>query len=227
MSTALATTPAPEPAIRMANLLTRYNLHPEADLHPSWLPAAWPAAHRQVARFGEAGLAVLSDWLRRRLPGAAHYDAEFESARKRLALLDGRALRLLAVYCGFGTHRALLRHRHLGPVLRRQLQRYEPGALAFAMDRMPDLPAFEMNNAVLVAHPAGAGRVLVWRGARLLLALLAQDGPAVTERTRQKLPRHVSAGDLPMLTQGQLQQLEELVQLSIVPERLSSWHWLF
>lgn len=213
----------------MASLLTRYNLHPEADLHPSWLPATWPAAHRQVARFGECGRAVLSDWLRRRLPGPTHYDAEFESARKRLALLDSHAIRLLAVYCGFGTHRALLRHRHrhLGPVLRRQLQRYEPGALGFAMDRMPVLPAFEMNNAALVAHPAGAGRVLVRRGARLLLALLAQDGPAVVERTRQKLPRHQSAGEVPLLTPAQLQQLEELVQLCIVPERLSSWHWLF
>src|SRR5947199_333107 len=46
-------------------LVLRYNLHPELDVHPSWLPAGWPARHRAVARFGPAGRAMLADALRR------------------------------------------------------------------------------------------------------------------------------------------------------------------
>jgi type III secretion protein K len=227
MSTPATTSSHSEPAVVMTRLLARFHLHPEAQLHPSWLPASWPARHRHVERFGVDGQAVLSTILQRRLPDAEGFDTDFAPPRKRLALLDGRDLRMLALYCGFATHRELLRERRVGPPLRRQLQRFGPEAANFVMHRMPELPAFQMNNASLLTRPMGAGRAIWRRGARLLLALVAQDGPAVCERTRLKLPRSLAEGKLPALSPEQLAQLDELVQLSILPERLSSWHWLF
>jgi type III secretion protein K len=170
---------------------------------------------------------VLSTILQRRLPEAEGFDTDFAPPRKRLALIDGRDLRMLALYCGFATHRELLRERRVGPTLRRQLQRFGPEAANFVTHRIPELPAFQMNNESLLTRPLGAGRAIWRRGARLLLALVAQDGPAVCERARLKLPRSLAEGKLPALSPEQLKQLDELVQLSVLPERLSSWHWLF
>ena len=216
-----------EHVVRMAGLLTRFNLHPEAQIHPSWLPPDWPAVYRAPQRLGVAGQHVLSDLLRSRLPEPQGYDTDFGSSRKRLALLDGRELRMLALYCGFGAHRALLKRRGIGAPLRRQLRRFGPETASFVMERMPELSAFAMNNHALEQRPLGAGRVILRRGARLLLALMAADGSALLERTRLKLPRRLAAGELPVLTTPQRAQLDELIQLSIVPERLPAWHWLF
>jgi type III secretion protein K len=212
-------------ALRMARALTQFNLHPEVDLHPSWLPPAWPAPHRAPARFGPAARALLGDWVRRSLHAPAGYDTHFESANKRLALLDARSLRLLAVYCGLAVHRPLFKQRGVGTELRRQARRFD--AAAFAQDRMPDLPAFAMNPRAIEQRPRSAGRVIVRRGSRLLMALLAGEGEPVLRRTRLKLPRAAAQVELPVLNAAQRQQLAELIHLCIVPERLSPWDWLF
>ena len=43
--------PVPEGPLGLMRLVLRFNLHPEAGLHPSWLPPDWPAnARARLAR---------------------------------------------------------------------------------------------------------------------------------------------------------------------------------
>jgi len=232
--------PAPNPAtdetpqagtgpMDLVRLVVRFNLHPEIDLHPSWLPAEWPSRHRVPARLGEAGRAVLSNQLRRAQGfdvGGADYN--FDARFKRVALLDAAALRRLAAYLGFCVHLPLFRLRGgAGAQIRRQARRFDADAVDFVLDRVPLLTELRMDNALLQQRPLSAGRVAVERGHRLLLATAAAEGEVVRRRLGHKLPRRVSALGVPQLQRRQLQQLNELMLSCIVPERLPQWDWLF
>jgi type III secretion protein K len=220
-----------EPAHDLLRLVMRYNLHPELDLHPSWLPADWPARHRQVARLGVAGQGVLSDLLRRDGAGAgvaagtARYS--FDSRMSRLALIDGTSLRRLAAYTGLCAHQPLLRQRGVGTQLRRQARRFDADAADFVIERMPHLSELRMNLSALQQRPHGAGRVVFDRGYRLLLAALAGEDAAVVQRVQRKLPRRVAALSVPALAPRQAAQLQEVLLQCFIPERLAAWDWLF
>jgi len=226
--TAPTTVAAPGP-MDLVRLVTRFNLHPETDLHPSWLPAAWPPRHRVPARFGPAGRAVLAELLQRRHAGhGVGPDFQFDSRLKRLVLMDAASLRRLAVYVGFSVHLPLFKLRGgAGAQLRRQARRYEEDAVDFVLDRVPPLSELQMDTQPLLQRPISAGRVAVQRGYRLLLGAAAPEGEAVLRRLQHKLPRRVSAPGVPVLQPRQLQQLHELMLLCIVPERLPQWDWLF
>ena len=118
---------APQPAstaLRLVREVVRFQLQPQRDLHPSWLPADWPARHRRPQRWGEGAQAALAHWLSQGELADARPDAErydFDAPLRRLALLDGPALRRLAAWCGFAVHRPLLRQR--GGVPRRAAAR--------------------------------------------------------------------------------------------------------
>ncbi|HEX6706140.1 MAG TPA: type III secretion system protein [Albitalea sp.] len=226
MSTALIGEPASglAPQIR---LVLRYNLHPELDLHPSWLPADWPARHRAVARFGPAGRALLAEALRR----CGQLDAEprfqFETRLARLALLDVPSLRRLALYTGFVAHQPLMRERSAaGDELRRQARRIDADAVDFVLDRMPHAAAFRMDTQPMQQRPLSTGRLVAARGHRLLLGALLSEGQAL-RRVERKLPRRLGALPIPPLQPRQRRQLEELMLLGIVPDRLPQWDWLF
>lgn len=220
-----------EPAHDLLRLVMRYNLHPELDLHPSWLPADWPARHRQVARLGVAGRGVLSDLLRRdgagagAAAGAARYS--FDSRMSRLALIDGASLRRLAAYTGLCAHQPLLRQRGVGTQLRRQARRFDADAADFVIERMPHLSELRMNLSALQQRPQGAGRVVFDRGYRLLLAALAGEDAAILQRVQRKLPRRVAALSVPALAPRQAAQLQEVLLQCLIPERLAAWDWLF
>jgi len=209
-------------ALLLARRLVALNLHPEVDLHPSWLPADWPARHR---RFGVAGRIALCEVLGAR--GVPPPVWTFDEPLHRLALFDGPSLRRLAVYCGLAVHRTALRQRGLGRSLDRQARRYDRDAVPFVLDRLPHLDQFAMNLHDLEARPAGAGHLVVERGHRLLLATLAGAGDAVSGHVRRKLPRRLSLRPLPALRPAQQAQLTELMLLCIVPERMPQWDWLF
>lgn len=207
-------------------LVARYNLHPELDMHPSWLPADWPARHRRVERFGAAGQAVLSDLLRNSVVAEPQFD--FDSRLRRLALLDMAALRRLAAYTGLGVHKTMFEQRGgVAAQLRRQARRIAPDAADFVAERMPRLSEIRMNPQRLQQHPNGAGRVMFDRGYRLLQAALLPEGVAFVQRLRRKLPRRVAALNVPALKAHQTAQLQELMLHCIVPERLPEWDWLF
>ena len=231
-----AATPSPAVAqpgpMDLVRLVTRFNLHPESGLHPSWLPATWPARHRVPSRYGPAGRAVLAELLQRRQAGpaggASGLDFQFDSRLKRLVLMDAATLRRLGAYVGFSVHLPLFKQRGgAGAQLRRQARRYDDDAVDFMLDRVPHLSELQMDHQPLLQRPLCAGRVAVQRGHRLLLAAAAPEGETVLRRLQHKLPRRVSELGVPVLQPRQLQQLHELMLLCIVPERLPQWDWLF
>ena len=157
-------------ALDVVRLVTRFNLYPEAGMHASWLPADWPARHRAVARLSSCGQAEVARLLRGEGGAAAAPRYGFDSRMSRLALLDGVSLRRLAAYIGLCAHRPLLQKRIDGMQLRRQAWRIDADAVDFVIERAPHLSAFPMNNTALRLKPHGAGRLVLDRGARLLLA---------------------------------------------------------
>jgi type III secretion protein K len=225
------TMPAAPAPPRLVQQVMAFNLHPEAELHPSWLPSSWPLRHRRIRTLNGSGQALLADCLRHweaGAPGAAlppEYD--FDAPLRRLALLDAASLRRLAAYCGFAVHRPLFKLRGVAPLLKRQARRYDEDAPRFVTERLPQLSQFAMNTASIEARPHSAGRVIVNRGYRLLLAAVAGEGPAFLRRVQRKLPQRVCHQALPELRPAQREQLSELMLLCIVPERLPQWDWLF
>lgn len=228
MATAAPQPTAPRGEMDVLRLAMRLHLHPETELHPSWLPADWPLRHRQVARLGAGGQAVVAGLLRRRDGLGRDPDYHFDSRLKRLALMDGPSLRLLAALTGWSAHAPLLLQRGaLGSQLRRQAARYGDDLGDFVRERVPRLSALRLDAQPLEAHPRGAGRVVVHRGYRLLLGTVAGEGAATLERVRRKLPHRLAQLRLPTLGASQRAQVEELMLLCIVPERLPQWDWLF
>ncbi len=231
-----AVQPSSEPAVPTAGhdplallrLALRQSLHPEDELHPSWLPPDWPARHRATAHLGPAGRAVLGQVLRDRGLADEALDLQFDSQLKRLGLMDAASLRLLAIYCGFAAHKPLFGARGaLGAQVRRQARRVAGDAVDFVLDRVPLLTHVQVQTQRLQQHPHGAGRTMVQRGYRLLAGAVVLEGPAALRRLQRKLPQRVSKLRVPPLQPRQVEQLRELMLLCIVPDRLPQWDWLF
>src|SRR5687768_5047338 len=116
-------------------LAMRLHLHPEAELHPSWLPPGWPLRHRRAAALGTGGRAVLGDLLRQRDGLGREADYRFDVRLKRLALVDGPSLRMLAALTGWCAHAPqLLQRGQLGEQLRRQARRHGDDIEAFVRE---------------------------------------------------------------------------------------------
>jgi type III secretion protein K len=213
-------------AMDLVRLVTRFNLHPEHDLHPSWLPPEWPARHRQPQRLGDAGRALLAEMLRSRA-GLGQAEYNFDSRMRRLALLDAASLRRLAAYCGLCVHKPLFKVRGPASQLRRTARRIDDDAVEFVLDRVPQLTELRMDTRGLQERPLSTGRVVMNRGYRLLMAAVAPEGEVVLRRVQRKLPRRVAQLSVPVLTPRQSAQLAEVMLLCIVPERLPRWDWLF
>ena len=216
----------------LLRLVMRANLHPEDELHPSWLPADWPARHRRLTRLTPGGRAMLGDvlapLLQQRGMAPPVPDYRFDDRLKRLSLLDGPTLRQLAIYGGLCAHMPLLKLR--GPVgtqMRRQARRLARDAVEFVLERTPPLSGLRMDSQPIQLRPASCGRVVVQRGYRLLMGTLAGQGDAVLQRVQRKLPRRLATLPVPVLSGSQVNQMSELMLLCIVPERFPSWDWLF
>ncbi|HYE39592.1 MAG TPA: SctK family type III secretion system sorting platform protein [Ramlibacter sp.] len=212
--------------MELVRLVTLFNLHPERDLHPSWLPPEWPVRHRQLQQYGPAGKAVLADLLRNRA-GMVPSEFSFDSRMRRLALLDGSSLRRLAAYCGLCAHKPLFKVRGVSSQLRRVARRLDEDAVEFVVDRVPQLSELRMEAGGLQERPLSTGRVVLNRGYRLLMAAVAPEGDATLRRVQRKLPRRVASLSIPALKPRQAAQLSEVMLLCIVPERLPQWDWLF
>jgi type III secretion protein K len=230
MSTAAATAAPSAAPMRLLRLVLAFNLHPQASLHPSWLPPAWPAPQRAAVRtLKPAAQDVLGEVLRQRgvLPIATDFD--FDARPKRLLLLDAPSLRRLAFYASLCAHAPLLRVRRsrLAALMRRQAARFDADAVDFVLERAPQPSALRMSAHPLEEHPWGCGRVLMDRGYRLLQGVLAAEGERAVQRLQRKLPRRASALPVPALSTHQADQLRELMLSCIVPERLPAWDWLF
>jgi type III secretion protein K len=227
--TATATVDSGGP-LALVRLVQRFNLRPQASLHPSWLPADWPVhARARLARLAPEAQAVLRETLVRLGVLSAEPDYEFDSPLKRLLLLDSPSLRRLAFYASLCVHGPLMRpHRNaLAAALRRQARRLDVAAVEFVLERAPQASELQMSAQALKDRPGTCGRVVVDRGYRLLAALMADEGEAAAARLARMLPRRAAALPAPALAARQKQQLRELVLACIVPERLAQWDWLF
>jgi type III secretion protein K len=214
----------------LLRLMLQHNLHPETGVHPSWAPEDWPVRYRaRLGRLRPAARGVLAEVLKRCGTVPVKADYHFDSRRKRLLLVDTPAVRRLAFYTSLCAHSPLLRLRRdaLSAQIRRQARRFDKDAVEFVLDRAPEPTELKMSVNTLMAAPHSAGRVLMERGYRLVLAVLLPEGDAVVQRMQRKLHRRLAALPVPRLTPGQLQQLDELMLSCIVPERISQWDWLF
>jgi type III secretion protein K len=223
-------TTTPAGPLGLMRLVLRLNLHPEASLHPSWLPPEWPVHLRaRLARLAPEAQAVLRETLARLGVLVAPPDYAFDSPVKRLLLLDPGSLRRLAFYASLCAHAPLMRPRRnaLAAALRRQARRLDEDAVEFVLERAPQATELQMSAHPLEDRPAGCGRVVADRGYRLLAALLADEGEGAAHRLARMLPRRAAALPVPALEARQKQQLRELVLACIVPERLARWDWLF
>lgn len=211
----------------LVRLVARFKAHPEHDLHPSWLPPDWPVRHRRLGAYGPAAREVLASLLGRRVGVAGDVQIDFDVRVRRLALLDARSLRRLAMYCGLCAHKPMFKLRGVSTQLRRQARRLDPDAHRFVLDRMPLLTRLQMDADALQARPIAAGRLVSERGHRLLMGALARESEPLLRRVQFKLPRRIASLGVPRLDEHQAAQLAEIMLLCIVPERLPQWDWLF
>lgn len=211
----------------LVRLAVQFNLHPERDFHPSWMPADWPPEYRVPRRYGPAGQALLGEYLRRWGLLDQFVDFNFDSRKRRLALLDSTSLRLLAAYCGLCAHRALFTMPSTEQQMHRFAKRLAPDATDFVLHRTPALTQLVLNYRPARKHPYGTGSLVMDRGYRILLGMLATEGDALLGRTLRKLPRRVSSLKVPPLRSKQIGQISELMFLCLIPERFPQWDWLF
>jgi type III secretion protein K len=79
--------------------------------------------------------------------------------------------------------------------IRRQARRFDADAVDFVLERVPQLTELHMDSALLQQRPIAAGRVVVERGHRLLLAAAATEGDAVLQRLKpQAAAAHLVLG---------------------------------
>ncbi len=211
-------------SVALRQLVCEFNLRPDTYMAPGWLPDHWPDRYRQQLALGPragrmfAHHALASNGLDKL------YDFDFSAQDKRIALIAPDALRRIAEYCGLCAHKMLLaesRLRHVRDAARTQ---FGKDAVQFVMERTPEMAA---RYKALPPDPELAATKIRARGYRLLLGLLSTTGAAVYGRARLKLPREVVQRGPQMLDATKCQHLAELIVLSIIPERISEWDWLF
>lgn len=217
----------PHGPMDLVRLAVRFNLHPEEEVHPSWLPSNWPPGHRSVHKFGPSGRILLGKYLRQWGSLDAHIDFNFDSRRRRLALLDGRSLRILAAYCGLCAHKPLFEMVATSHDMHRFARRIHSDAARFVIGRTPALSGLVLSKRLAPKNPLGLGALVMSRGYRMLLGVLASEGESVVRQTLRKLPRRVSLLKIPTFRSPKLEQISELIFLCLVPERMSQWDWLF
>ena len=200
---------------------------PSLDAHASWWPPGW-REHGPI-RMGDGGLQAGSTWLRRThaVPDGAEAAARPDSPVERLAWMDGRSLRRLALFAGFVAHRDHFETPGLALEMWRQAKRLDRGLPDFTLSRWPSCPALAMSPRALVQRPRAAGRVVVRRGYQLMLGLFASEGPGLWRSARIRFPRGVAAASPPPMTAERRHVYEELLFMCALPERFGSWDWLF
>ncbi|MGM9487402.1 type III secretion system protein [Ideonella sp. YS5] len=200
---------------------------PSLDAHASWWPPGW-REHGPI-RLGEGGHQAASTWLRRThaVPDAAEAATRPDSPVERLAWMDGRSLRRLALVAGFVAHRDHFETPGLALEMWRQAKRLDRGLPDFALSHWPSCPALAMSPRALVQRPRAAGRVVLRRGYQLMLGLLASEGQGLWRSTRIRFPRSVAQAGPPAMPPERRQVYEELLFMCALPERFGSWDWLF
>ena len=221
--------PAPLSAARALRARLAFAAAPSRDVHPSWLPANWPARYRRPGVLNASGQEALSAQLRAAydLGGLSSVFSRPPSVAERLAWIDSKDLRRLALMCGFIAHRAQFETPHVALQLWRQARRIEPELARFALRRWPGSAALAMSEQRLLQRPLCVGRIVARRGYRLMLGCFASESAALMRRAQLKFPRYASASPIAPLPPTRQAVYLELVHMCVVPERFPQWDWLF
>jgi len=221
--------PAARLSARQACARLRFATAHSLDLHPSWLPADWPAPRRALARLGPSGHEALSAWLAsvHQIDGRGLPFDTPAGIGERLAWIAGGDLRRIALTCGFLAHRSFFETPGLALEAWRQGKRIAPDLGDFALSRWSGSPVIAPSEQPMRERPLCAGRVIALRGYRLLLGCFAAEGEQVLRRARLKFPRRASAEPVAALRDERRGVVLELLHMCIVPERFPQWDWLF
>lgn len=211
-------------SVELERLVCEFNLRPDSYMAPSWLPEHWPDRHRQQIAFRPHARRMLAQYMLATLKLDDQHDFDFSSQEKRIALIAPDALGRIADYCGLCAHKVLLREQRFRHVREASARHFGKDVLQFVMDRAPDMAA---RFKSLAPEPDIATGKIRARGHRLLLGVLESYGPAVYGRARLKLPRDLAQQGPQGLDTTMRQHLAELIILSVIPERVSEWDWLF
>lgn len=211
-------------SVALERLVCEFNLRPDRYMAPSWLPEHWPDRHRQQIAFRPHACKMLAQYTLKSLGLDQQYDFDFSSQEKRIALIAPDALERIADYCGLCAHKVLLREQRFRHLREASARHFGKEVMQFVMDRAPDMAA---RFKSLPPEPDIAVGKIRARGHRLLLGVLETNGPAVYGRARLKLPRGMVQHGAQGLDMTKRQHLAELIILSVIPERISEWDWLF
>lgn len=208
----------------LQRLVCDFNLRPDSYMEPSWLPTHWPDRYRQQIDFKPRARAMLARRMLTSLGLDTAYDFDFTTHDKRIALIAPDALRRIAEYCGLCAHKVLLREQRMRHIREASARQFGKDVVQFVMERAPDMAA---RYKALVPEPDAAVDKIRTRGYRMLLGVFAGAGGAVYGRARLKLPREVAEQGPQTLDAVKRQHVTELIILSVIPERISEWDWLF
>lgn len=219
--------PASTRSSRVLRARLRAATRPSLDAHASWWPPGWRAT--SPVALGEGGHQAGSRWLQRAhsVPDASQAAARPDGPIERLAWMEGRELRRLALFCGFVAHRDHFETPGLALEMWRQARRLDRDLPDFALSRWPSCPALAMSPRALVQRPRAAGRMVVRRSCQLMLGLLAAQDEALWRSARVKFPRCHGQVAPPAMPPERRQVYEELLFMCALPERFGSWDWLF
>ncbi|MCO5414451.1 MULTISPECIES: bcscK [Ralstonia] len=212
---------------RLARLLCAWNLRFDRVLHPSWLPAEWPARFRNWDRFGPQGRRVLMQELRRHEPALDGFIDCVDSREARLCLLPRQALAQLSTACGIVLHRAWIEDmagKRLTRVLHLALGR---PLMESALQHAAAFDAVAESLSAYASTPRQVIDVLQERGARLLIDLTMRAAPEHGQRLALTFARAAFERAPYTLNAQQWQQVADLVFLCFIPEQLPAWDWLF
>ncbi|MDY7577163.1 SctK family type III secretion system sorting platform protein [Herbaspirillum sp. RTI4] len=215
---------------QLETLVHQFNFRPETYVHESWYADDWPAMYRQPTAFRTAGVKRLAAMLNAQ-HGLSHcYEFNFSSPARRLFLLPGDVLEVLATALGLlffqsyvldlaGAGRLAFLHdgfgRRLTTLVAVRCPSVAFAAVATLAEEVPflSLPSLRLLCAAL--------------GRRMLLTLAEGEGIPVVTRTRLKYARSVPVDTRVSFSAEEQSLATELCLMCLIPEEIPAWDWLF
>jgi len=213
--------------LQMIRLACAFNFRPDDYIHPSRWPVEWPLPYRDASIFQERGRRALAAGLLAYAGVAEAYDFHFATRAARLALLPPAALMRLADGLGIALYLSWLTESGSRRVDRTITAAFGGDALDFAFERMPRFDAFGETLEPVKSQPKQLVARIRHRGGRLLTDFVAPYGDPLLQRLRLKLSVEIDAEPPYLMSTAQREQVAELLFICLIPERLSTWDWLF
>jgi type III secretion protein K len=216
---------------RVDQLVYDFNCRPLAYAHASWLQAgAERAALERVSTSSDPSARAWANlWLLRRFGLLGRSDFDFAEPGKRLLLLDGAALRDLALWLGLSALLGSLRTwvRRADQLRLRQalgVERHD----WFTEHLLPWPAVARWPLRPQDSEPTQITALAERLGTRLLLCGADAPGGAAVQRARLKLPSGLCAPERKgPISAERREAVLTLCITKLIRERHPTWHWLF